>query len=71
MTTKTKTKVTEVAPAAIPRAQAWKYLGLTSLGALERLHAMGEAPPCIKVHRRLTLYRIADLNAWLADRVEQ
>jgi excisionase family DNA binding protein len=49
------------------QSEAAKILGL-STRTLERLRLTGEGPPFAKLGRRV-LYRPADLNAWVAERI--
>lgn len=56
----------EVNPAVMDRAGAARFLGI-GLSTLAELTATGDVPS-LKVGRR-RLYRVADLDSWLAGRV--
>lgn len=49
------------------RREAAQYLGC-SPGFLEKHATRGGGPPFIKLSARLVVYRVADLDRWLADR---
>lgn len=46
---------------------AARYLGL-STSVLAKMRMRGDGPPFIKMGRRVVIYRLADLVAWMDDR---
>lgn len=56
-----------LAPAALGNAQAALYVGVAP-GTLANWRARGEGPSYVRVGTRI-VYRVADLDAWLASNV--
>jgi hypothetical protein len=54
-------------PRRLRRRAAAEYLG-TSEGFLEKLALHDAGPPMIRLSRRLIVYDLRDLDAWLAER---
>ena len=48
-------------------AEAAEYIGLSE-STLAKMRLRGDGPPYIKAGRRVVLYDMQDVNAWLADR---
>lgn len=48
--------------------QAASYLGL-SMSTLAKMRMRGDGPPFLKLSRRVVVYRLADLNAWLESSI--
>lgn len=47
--------------------EAAKYLGLSG-SVLAKMRMRGDGPPFVKLGRRVVVYRLADLIAWMDDR---
>lgn len=64
------TETTPVRPAVLASSAAAEYIGV-SIGHLANLRARGEGPAYLRLSdspRSAVVYRIADLDAWLASR---
>ncbi len=46
---------------------AAKYLGV-SVSVLAKMRMRGDGPPFVKLGRRIVIYRLADLAAWMDQR---
>jgi predicted DNA-binding transcriptional regulator AlpA len=60
--------MTHVTPIAqnLRTAAAARYLGL-SVSALAKMRMRGDGPPYVKMGRRVVVYRLSDLSAWMDE----